>query len=168
MFKLRKHNDNNVIYETANNSNITLRNFEGRPNQWGASNKEFCIKLDEESATMLRDDGFKVFQFKNDDPDADKEFGLSIRIGDKYPPKFNALINGKLIEFTYDMIGKDFDNMTYESFNVKFNLGKTGTAYVSEIFAVQEKSAFYDKYRQYVETNVDDVDESSDDSMPFL
>lgn len=140
-----------VLFEDAR---IVFRNFEGRATQYNrAGDRNFCVLLDEDTASMLSEDGWNVKALRAREPgDADQPY-LQVSVGYKYKPPKIVLITHRgrndlsedqieMLDWvdikTVDLIVRPFD------WEVS---GKTGKkAYVKTLFVTINEDALEMKY----------------------
>ncbi len=78
------HDD--MVHTERNKSGILYRNFSGRPNNFGNTNRTFTILVTEDTARMLEHEGFKIRRRLNYDEEEECLFDIRITYGLPYYP----------------------------------------------------------------------------------
>lgn len=80
------------IYDTS----ITSKNFSGRPNDYGNTDRSFCVVIpNEELAVQLKEDGWNI-KVKRDQDGNTKYYYLPVKcnLNCKYPPQIFVSVDG--------------------------------------------------------------------------
>lgn len=81
---------------TIENADIAFRNFAGREGQYNAEgDRNFCIILDEENATLLSKEGWNVKALKVRDEGDEPRFYIQVSVNFKGRPPKLSMVNSK-------------------------------------------------------------------------
>lgn len=162
---------NRIEEEFIEDARIVWANFTGRPTKSNPNGGviAFDVILDEETAARLKDIGWNVRWYENEQkPDA-SFWHLNIKIGFNYnPPQIHRICGDycyELNEKTIGQLAKDqiqTMDITFTPYIYDVN-GKTGVkAYLSEMAVVVRESPIAKKYGRFFRNGEDDFDQPFD------
>lgn len=159
-------NNERIPNLAVENARIIFRNFAGKESKFNPQGKRnFCLLLDEESADVLKDQGWNVKLLAPRDPDDDPQPYVQVAVAfENYPPNV-WLISGKkktkLDEDTISVLDfAEIENVDLIVNPSKWEVsGKSGVkAYLKTMYVTIVENQFEKKYK--------DMDEDGED-IPF-
>lgn len=143
---------NSIIIE---NAKIIFSNFSGKSGQFNREgDRNFCVLLDPEQASMLKNDGWNVKLLKPREEGDEPQSYLPVKVKfSKRPPKI-VLVSGSGKSFITenDINILDWADIEYVDMTVNpyewDNNGKSGiTAYLKDMYVIIVEDPFEQKYK---------------------
>ncbi len=145
---------------------IIFRNFSGKKTDFNREgDRNFCLVLDEKTASTLRKDGWNVKELRPRDPEDDKTYYIQVAV--KYsnrPPKI-YLVAGKKPTLLDEANISVLDTAEIKNVDITINpyhweaQGKSGIkAYANTMYVTIEDDPFREKYEEL---------ENDEDDYPF-
>lgn len=149
-------NEVKKIWDNALLENVQLafRNFAGKMGKYNAEgDRNFCILLDDETASQMESDGWNIKYLEPRDPEDDRQAYIRVKIKYNFREPNIYMVGSKnktrldeaTIE-TLDYMDLRFSDVIIRPYNYEVN-GKTGvTAYLETIYANIKEDELYQKY----------------------
>ncbi len=164
---------NNVPNVSVENAQIIFRNFTGEPTKFNkdGGKKTFSLKLDEDFANKLREDGWNVKTWEPENSD-EVVYHLPVEVSyNLYPPKIFMISGNKKTLLAEETVAAlqyaEFENvdLIIRPYCWEVN-GKSGVkAYVKTLYATIVEDEFEKKYRD-LDSDFNEND-SDDGDIPF-
>lgn len=136
------------------NATIMFRNFAGKADRFNAAgNRNFCVRLDEDIAVKLADDGWNVKPLRKRDEDDDQMYRLQVAVRfDILPPHVYMVCGKNTVPLNEDTIDQlDWAEITNVDLSIRPRQwemnGQTGVkAYLHTMYVTIEEDPFASKY----------------------
>ena len=157
------------------NARIAFRNFSGKEGKFNpAGRRNFCVMLDPDISSMLKDDGWNVKYLKPRDDDELPQGYLQVAVNYKnIPPKIVLITSGGKTTLTEDNVSMldwaEISNvdLIVRPYNYDVN-GKTGVkAYCKAMYVTIEEDEFEKKYNDVPDSAVAAMMQEQEDDIPF-
>jgi hypothetical protein len=139
------------------NAKIMYRNFAGKEGKFNPKGRRvFCVLLDDETADMLKKDGYNIRWAEPRDPEDKKQAYMSVRVSFSnvnIPPKIVLITSENKTVLTEDTVGildlADIESidMILNPYNWKVGSGTGVTPYVKSMYITIAEDEFEAKYR---------------------
>jgi hypothetical protein len=152
---------------TFENRKIMYRNFAGKETQYKPEGvREFCLKLTEEEANLMAEDGWNVKHRKLQDPDDEPQSYLPITVSSKFKPSRIVLITTRndgslgrttLTEDLYmfvDWVNVEYIDLTIRPYTWEMRGNSGVKAYLQTIYVRVQDDKLDMKYRDVPEVDM--------------